>query len=505
MPVPPQDLTTTLVNVRVTELTWTDPNPNTVTVRFFSAPTGGYERSVTGSAKEHWAYLPAGTFWMEVKDSRGQCSSPRLEVLSVPADPPPPPEPIKPPDPEPEPVPEPEPEPEPPAPLAFSPLFAVDGGHGRNAQPAFMYAPLPTNVRWDTTIDQAAFQTELAARARKSRWINYSDFTTRRIFVPNDQPLEPVLLYRTDWGGGYKGTNYPSWAGGIDKVCRAGFPVPPDYVPDEGSDKELVLLQPDYQIPQWATLTPPLVGRMFEGWIFQRNPLYDPAQAKEWPNYEWKTGWAGRVCGLNIWPGRFVNWGFSKPASWWPFEGYAGSSPDNPDSTYQNASMGASASGIALADSELLVEDLNRNLNGGHWGLGHCIGLSVPVVGGYRWPAQRSDASMPSSYPIKYGMRLALPAGYPVPEDAHPVCQALIENCIVSDNPATPGYGMVVHEQTNTSVVIKAQPGAQKFWSGVSPTVVLEAFPFDKLQVTGTGWDGGPVPLPFPEPAPAEA
>lgn len=377
----------------------------------------------------------------------------------------------------------------------FDPLFAVAGGSGRNAQPAFQYAPLPTNVSIDTTINQAAFQTELNSRAQTSRWINYSDFTTKRVFVPNAQPIEPVLLYRSNWGGGFTGTNYPSWALSMDKVCRAGFPVPPDYVPDAGTDKELVLLQPDYQIPQWAALTPPLIGRMFEGWVFERNPAYDPTQPKVWPNYVWRCGWPGRVAGLNISPGHFMDWQTNSPQSFWPFQGYDGTNPQNPDSTWQSAGEGASASGIALADSEILIEDLNRNINGGQWGLGHCIGLSVPTVGGYRWPAQRSDASSPSTYPIYYGMRVCLPANFVIPSNLHPVCRALVQNCIISDDPARRGYGFVVHEQTNSSVVFKAQPGAQVYWQGVSPDVVLNGFPWNQLQVIETGHDTIPVRL----------
>lgn len=366
----------------------------------------------------------------------------------------------------------------------FGPLFAVADGDGASHQPAFMYAPLPENTAWDATIDQAAVAVELDARAQRSRWINYNDYTTNRLTVPNTQPLEPVLLWRSNWGSGYTGANRPPWALSIDKVCRAGFPIPPDYTPDRGTDKELVLLQPNYQHPAWTKLAPPLKGRMWEGWVFEPNPAYDPGQAKAWPNFPWRCGWAGRVAGLNTWPGHFLN----------RTTGYDATNPANPDGTYQSVGMGASASGIALADTELLTADLDRH-HAGAWGLGHCIGLSVPTVGGHRWPAQRSDASSPTTYPLKYGMRLALPAGHEIPPNVHPVCRALIQNCIISDNPRRPAYGLVVREQTSSAVVIKAQPGAQTHWAGVSPAAVLAPFPWTQLKVLATGHDSNPVPL----------
>jgi hypothetical protein len=377
----------------------------------------------------------------------------------------------------------------------FDPVFAVSGGPGRNNQSAFQYAPLPTNVAIDATVNQAAFQTELNSRAQASRTINSLDFTTRRIVVPNAQPLEPVLLWRADWGGGFTGTNYPPFALNADQICRAGFPLPANYAPLTTSDKGLALLQPDYQAPQWATLPVPLVGRMFEGWIVEPNPAYNPAQPKVWPNYAWRCGWPGRVGGLNIFPGHFVDWTTNSPQASWPYTGYDGTNPANPDSTFQQITLGVSASGIALADSEILVEDLNRNINGGQWGLGHCVGLNVPTVGGFRWPAQRSDATSAGTYPIYYGMRLCLPANTVIPSNVHPVCRALIQNCIISDDPTRPGYGLVVHEQTGNSVLFKAQPGAEAYWAGVTPDVVLNGFPWNQLQVIQAGDDTSPIRL----------
>lgn len=380
-----------------------------------------------------------------------------------------------------------------PNPDVFVPLFAVSGGQGRNAQPAYMYDKLGTTTKIDDTIDQTLFQAELLSKS-VDRWINYSGFTTKRIIVADNAPLEPVLLYRSNWGGGFTGTNYPAWAHQADQICRAGYPVPDDYVPDAGSDKELCLIQPTYQPTAWTTLSPVLVGRYFEGWIFEPNPAYNAANPKVWPNYKWRCAWPARIGGMNVFPGHFADWTTDAPQSFWPFQGYHATDPTDANGTFCSAGFGASASGLFLADSEILKTDLDRHAAGA-WGLGHTIGLSIPQVGGFRWPAQRSDATATATHPMKYGMRVVLPANFVIPGGLHPVCQALVENCILSDDPNKPCYGLILHEQTNQTVAFKAQPGAQIHWSGVAPNVVLNGFPWDSLQVIATGQDGLTTPI----------
>jgi hypothetical protein len=335
----------------------------------------------------------------------------------------------------------------------------------------FAETPIPSNVKIDPL--SAAVAGELAAQAANNTWINIDSYTPQIYTVPTDQPLVPVQLCR------FEGNCVPSWAQGIADTMAAGVPVPKDangqYVYGApGTDKEIVIWQPDYVYGNHT-------GRLWELWQFDANPSFNSAQPVSSTNSPLMAAWGGRVSGTKNYYGPshfFDNW-------WWdPYANVTG-----PDNTGQAKEWGVTAA------ATWMINDVVRNDDCQAQTLSHSIGLEVEYTNWQtaRWPAQRSDGT-DSAKTVGQGMRLFLPAN-----TLEPAGMTRYEKMIFN---GLKKYGSVVDDTAYSwnrggGVFVRTQLGSavcKELMDGQGYDRQLDNIPWNQLKLIVTGSDENPNP-----------
>lgn len=330
----------------------------------------------------------------------------------------------------------------------ISPTLAV----GDVARPfeGYWTDPLPDDAAIDTAssavVAELVRQSQLASGRPQ---INVTRYTAEPLVVPASQPLVPVV------------TAHDS---AFQQICTTGIPIPPDFRPTDDSDAAITIWQPDYVHPAH----PDWVGRYYE--LGNLKPNVDASGREHWSCYY--GGRLYRVNGVDR-RGHFVDWMGSsayRPGVW-----------TDPDSTYTEKGWGVQGSGVPYMPGVITAGDLSRGI------VDHIALLETAFTSPATpwWPAFRSDGNQ-SGNPLRYGMRLRLRPGYPVPEGLHPICQAIIRGA--SRN------GLLITDQTSSCLAMRVAPSAASYLGGVPSWQVLNGFPWADLQLLAVGSDSNPVP-----------
>ncbi len=218
-----------------------------------------------------------------------------------------------------------------------------------------------------------------------------------------------------------------AYGGDLKATLARGVPLPAHAKVAAGTDKHIVVWQP-------ATDT------MWELWIAENH------------NGTWTAQWGGKMTGVSRSRGYF-----SDPSGIQP---------------------GATATSLPLVGGMITQADLARGE------INHALAMAIPNSRYAVWayPAQRSDGGNRSPTAIPQGARFRLDPGVDVDSLAAPSFTKMIAR-------AAQRYGIYVRD-TSPVVTLYAQDpsnlGANAWPASItpSPAAVLQAFPWDRLQVT---------------------
>ena len=332
--------------------------------------------------------------------------------------------------------------------VAVSTFVALAGGWGRErlaqtqagapsqAQSDSRTAPrfFSTTSFWNTqTPREAPLDPEsellvgaLAAEVERELSVRYGPgiSTTRYAVpiytVPAEQPAVRVELTTT---------NAPALQAAFEQV-----PLPPEARPSGGTDANLVVWQP-------AT------DRLWEFWRFARGP--EGPQAA-WGGAMQDVSSGPGVYGPGVWPG-------SQP--WW----------------------GSSASSLSIAGGLITLEEMRRGR------IDHALAAAVPGIraGVYAWPARRSDGESHDPRALPEGAHLRLDPDLdlrtlPMPRVTRMIAEAAQRYGIYVRDGAS-----AVHFFAEDPVTTGDNPytGPNGYFEGRYPGELLEAFPWERLQV----------------------
>lgn len=295
--------------------------------------------------------------------------------------------------------------------------------------------PLPDNAT--VNAGSAPVVSDLVRESGAAKpMLNVYTWTAEHIVVPPDQPLVPVSCHSGD--------------SHLNSMFASGVPIPDGTTPTNDSDSALIIWQP---------------GSSLKGTYWEMQAArQDPSSGA------WSCNFGGRVTNANGTPNaHYVQY----------VTGAAG--------TYQASSWGVQGSGLPYWPGVLSLTDCVRGY------ADHALLLEVydARAGGHVWPASRSDGGAGSTnadYAICEGMRLRLPAGYAIPQAAHPVCQFAVQ--------AARDYGLVITDRTLSGLALRAAPSvaAAGFLGGTADYDVLAAFPWSDLQLLAVGSDANQTP-----------
>jgi hypothetical protein len=316
-------------------------------------------------------------------------------------------------------------------------------------------------------------------------YVNHRLYASRIVVVPPDQELEPVRLCRLP------DDCVPSWARSVDQLLRGvdvrgrylggGLPIPKDVpVPSpQDRDASIVFYQPEYRGRGGRK------GRIYELWRFRRDETFDSSKPIGPENTRFKAEWGGRIVGVN-------QQGVGHYADCMTAEcGYQAdvtrdpSAWGRPDSQAESRFWGVTASALPMTASQMSLADCVRGA------LDHGIGIQVPRArrGEFWWPAQRSDGFATDKV-VAEGMRLTFKRGATPPPELTAVGRAVWD--------AAYKYGLVIDDQTRTTLTFRAEPGCERtelFTSSGVPTYeLMRNFPWEDLQVIEEGSDTNPNP-----------
>ncbi|HST54677.1 MAG TPA: hypothetical protein VLJ42_02130 [Solirubrobacteraceae bacterium] len=204
------------------------------------------------------------------------------------------------------------------------------------------------------------------------------------------------------------------------------IPVPPDAIPAAGTDHDLIIWQPS-------------TGHEWELWRTQND------------SERWSACWGGQIADART------------------------------SSGIMAAPFGVSASGLSILGGQIHLEDLQ------HATIDHALEVSLPdtASSGFVWPANRTDGTSNDADSIPEGTRLRLkPALNLGALHLNPVALAVAT--------AVQRYGMIVSDtagavalqaQDPTPLMRAGQPNPYDALLGSDPYGVLNAIPWDQLQV----------------------
>jgi hypothetical protein len=290
---------------------------------------------------------------------------------------------------------------------------------------SFWNAPVPA----DTPLDPSSASivahfdhvvaTEVAAGT--GPWMNTTEWSVPILTVPGDQPTVPVTLREH--------TESPALS-----EAWSAVPLPATAQPAAGSDKTLVIWQPD-------------TDRLWEFHHLSREGGH------------WYAQWGGAIEDVSSNEGVFSPGAWPGAQTWW----------------------GASASSLSLVGGLTTLEDLASGE------INHALDIAIPDVraGLYASPAQRTDGKSKEALALPEGARLRLnPAVDLEALDLPPLTLALAK--------AAQRYGIFVSDyssiveffgQDPTPTGVNPYAGPYGYFEGVTPTKLLAGFPWADLQL----------------------
>jgi hypothetical protein len=309
----------------------------------------------------------------------------------------------------------------PPAPLPASPAASA-----RFFAPDSVWnAPLPADAPLDPANDALVGTLRNTVvqniAAGWGPWIATYD-TPPLYVVPADQPTARVQL---DPG---------SWKVGLQRAFEA-VPIPANADPTAAADGQLTVWQP-------AT------DRLWE--LFEARKLADG----------WHANFGGAMTNVSRSRGYFDtdSWpGLSQ--AWW----------------------GATASSLPVVAGTMMIDELKAGV------IPHALAMNIPWAkpNVYSWPAQRTDGASTDPNAIPEGARFRLDPHLDVAAlDLPPMTRMMAV--------AAQRYGIIVRDQTAHAIGFFAEASsagsdpyasASGFFGGPYPTAVMQAFPWDHLQL----------------------
>jgi hypothetical protein len=287
-------------------------------------------------------------------------------------------------------------------------------------------APLPADALLDPRSDVLVKTlNDTVAHDIAARWGPWiSTFETSPLYtVPADQPTVRVRL------------SPGSWKVGLQQTFEA-VPIPPEAEPALGPDAHLTVWQPS-------------TDRLWE--------LYHASKQAD----GWHADFGGSIASVSRSPGYFTtdSWpGLSKP-SW-----------------------GATATSLPVIAGTMMIDELEAGV------IPHALAMNIPYAlpNVYSWPAQRTDGDSTDPDAIPEGARFRLDPDLDLSSLELPPLTRMIAV-------AAQRYGMIVRDQTHHAVSVFAENPAQfgtdpytgefGFYGGQWPNSVMEAFPWNHLQL----------------------
>ncbi len=262
-------------------------------------------------------------------------------------------------------------------------------------------------------------------------WISTRE-TSPLYTVPANQPTVRVQL---DPG---------SWKVGLQNTFEA-VPIPTDASPAAGPDAHMTVWQPS-------------TDHLWE--FFQARKLADG----------WHASFGGAMSSVSRSPGYYdtESWpGLSQ--TWW----------------------GSTATSLPVIAGTMMIKELRAGV------IPHALAMNIPWAkpNTYSWPAQRTDGASNDPNAIPEGARFRLDPKLDIDELNLPPMTRMIAK-------AAQRYGMIVRDQTGHAISLFAENDAQYgtdpytggngFYGGPYPNPVLQAFPWDHLQLLKMETQTGP-------------
>jgi hypothetical protein len=289
----------------------------------------------------------------------------------------------------------------------------------------FWNEEVPVSAALDpsSTAVVGAFDTEIAeeAAAEKPPTINTTSFSVPVYTVPAGQPTVKVTLESA--------SENPTLQAAWEAV-----PLPPNAQPAVGGDKHLVLWQPS-------------TNKLWEFWHLEKG------------EGGWHAVWGGAIQNVSS------NSGAYGPEAW-------------PGAT---TSWGASASSLSIAGGLITLEDLEKGQ------INHALAMALPDTRAavYASPAERTDGgdteplSLPEGAHLRLDPNLNL-AGLHLPKLTLMMAEAAQRYGIVVRDT---GANVAIYAQVPLASGVNPYTGPHGYYGGKSPQQILEAFPWNHLQL----------------------
>jgi hypothetical protein len=312
------------------------------------------------------------------------------------------------------------------------------------ASDSYVHQPLSPNAEIDPLSD--VWVRDLQRQIKQYYGVaavNITKYAPPLFIVGADHPTVKVLAAR-----GWE----PKWSFEPLQQQWNAVPLPVDFQPSGGSDKEAIVYQPS-------------TGRYWEFWVAERTGKQVRNSAGAMVE-EWRAAWGGMISNLRENPGYFVP-------------------------TAGGYKFGTTATSLPLLAGLMTVAEQQRG------SIEHPLHFAIPEVrkGVWAFPAQRTDGQIASDTAIPEGVTFRLPPTLDVDKlDMDPYARILAR--------AVQKYGMILRDKAGAVVFYAENPGTRyevdpyfgrhgilrcalgKFVWGCAPDSNnrLRGFPWDRLQ-----------------------
>ncbi len=274
--------------------------------------------------------------------------------------------------------------------------------------------------------------------------VNFDQYSPPVYIVGADQPTVAVKAHRP---------HEPDWSFAPLQEAWDAVPLPDNFAPARGTDREAIIYQPS-------------TGRYWEFWLLEktgRKVRNSAGQMKP----EWRAAWGGKIENLASNPGYYVT----------PPEGYR---------------FGTAATGLALLGGLMTIDEQRSGV------IEHALHFAIPEARAHVWtdPAQRTDGVRDDPDAIPQGATFRFPADLDLDAlDMDPYARMLAK--------AVQRYGMVLRDTAGAVAFYAEKPkstrGSHPYygkdgilrcprlfrWS-CSASARLQGFPWEKLQALKT-------------------
>jgi hypothetical protein len=306
---------------------------------------------------------------------------------------------------------------------------------------SYVHRPLPADLPLDPLSRAWVASINDQIRRHFSRAaMNTNRFSPPIFIVGADEPTMRIRARRRQ---------EPSWAFPPLEALWTDVPLPADFQPAQGTDREAILYQPE-------------TGRYWEFWMLERTgETTRNSQGAEVA--EWAAAWGGHIGDLSRNPGYFETAG-------------------------DGVTYGTAATGLVLLAGLVTMAEQRRGE------VRHALHLGLPETrkGSWIWPAQRSDGRVADEKAILQGAIFRLPAEIDLESQVMTGYARMLARAVQR-------YGMVVRDTAGAVTLYAENPmlegsanpyfqpdglfgcprkkTLQQCWS-MDP---LEGFPWDKL------------------------